>query len=256
MSAPVSRVLLLAGSGASTAIVAAALAERHPGLTLVREAPIPAHVQLRQRIRRYGLRVALGQALFRLASPLLAWRQRDRAAALRRELAPVRAPELHVVEVDSANSPAAHAAIRAAAPAVVVVCGTRILSKSTLRTAPTFVNLHAGLTPAYRGVHGGYWALVEGDRGNVGVTVHLVDPGVDTGAILGQTVVETTPADGFFTLPLLQLRAGLPLLVAAVDRLLDSAPAPMPAPPGSRSRQWSHPTLWQYLSNGIRRHVW
>jgi methionyl-tRNA formyltransferase len=36
-----------------------------------------------------------------------------------------------------------------------------------------FVNIHVGITPKYRGVHGTYWALVNNDVENSGVTVHL-----------------------------------------------------------------------------------
>ena len=43
------------------------------------------------------------------------------------------------------------------------------------------INMHAGITLRYRGVHGGYWALAEQHPEWVGTTVHLVDPGIDTG---------------------------------------------------------------------------
>ena len=48
------------------------------------------------------------------------------------------------------------------------------------------LNYHAGITPKYRGMNGGYWALATGDAGNFGATVHLVDAGVDTGGVLHQ----------------------------------------------------------------------
>ena len=54
------------------------------------------------------------------------------------------------------------------------------------------VNVHAGITPRYRGVHGGYWALAERHPEWVGTTVHLVDPGIDTGAILAQATFDVS----------------------------------------------------------------
>ena len=43
------------------------------------------------------------------------------------------------------------------------------------------VNYHSGINPAYRGINGGYFALANGEPEHFGVTLHLVDLGVDTG---------------------------------------------------------------------------
>ena len=114
--------------------------------------------------------------------------------------------------------------------------------------------MHAGITPRYRGVHGGYWALASGDAAHCGVTVHLVDAGIDTGGILAQALIRPTPVDSFVTYPLLQLAAGLPLLVDAARAGLAGTLRPLPADAASPSRLWSHPTLAQWLS-GWRRGV-
>ena len=51
-----------------------------------------------------------------------------------------------------------------------MINGTRIISKATLGCVPAvFINTHVGITPTYRGVHGGYWSLVEGERARCGV---------------------------------------------------------------------------------------
>ena len=72
------------------------------------------------------------------------------------------------------------------------------------------INIHAGVTPRYRGVHGGYWALREGRPGLAGSTVHLVDPGIDTGGILAQATFTAGDADSIATYPLLHLACGSP----------------------------------------------
>jgi methionyl-tRNA formyltransferase len=129
---------------------------------------------------------------------------------------------------------------------VVVVAGTRIIHASVLDAVPaTFLNLHAGMTPRYRGVHGGYWALAQGDPEHCGVTVHEVDRGVDTGDVVAQARIAPTERDSFATYPLLQLAAGAPLLVDAVRAALGDRLASRPAE--GPSRQWYHPTLWSYL---------
>jgi phosphoribosylglycinamide formyltransferase 1 len=87
--------------------------------------------------------------------------------------------------VPSVNSNVGRALLRKLAPYVLLVIGTRIIGNETLHAldAP-FINYHAGITPKYRGVHGAYWACVEGDTEHCGVSVHLVDTGIDTGPVL------------------------------------------------------------------------
>jgi len=137
----------------------------------------------------------------------------------------------------------------------VVVNGTRILSKRLLGCIDAvFINMHAGITPLFRGVHGGYWPLAQGQPEHCGVTVHLVDPGIDRGKVLGQALIQPTPEDNFTTYPLLQLAAGIPLMLRAVQGALDGAPETVPHPPGS-SMQWYHPTLGSYLKTFASRGV-
>ena len=103
-------------------------------------------------------------------------------------------------------------------------------------------------------MHGGYWALAAGDTENCGVTVHLIDEGIDTGGALYQVRFAPEAADNFSMYPYRQLAAALPLLAqAARDAMavtLQVRPVDLP------SRLWSHPTIWAYLGNGLRRGVW
>jgi methionyl-tRNA formyltransferase len=114
-----------------------------------------------------------------------------------------------------------------------------------------FINLHAGITPLYRGVHGGYWALAEGRPELAGTTVHLVDDGIDTGAVLAQACFRAGPADSFATYPYLHLAAGLPHLLDAVAAALRGALRPQPHP-ALPSRLRTHPTFWQYARMRLR----
>ncbi|HEX8349388.1 MAG TPA: formyl transferase, partial [Hymenobacter sp.] len=114
-----------------------------------------------------------------------------------------------------------------------------------------FLNTHAGITPLYRGVHGGYWALANNDAAHCGVSVHLVDAGIDTGGIIAQALIRPEPEDNFSTYPLLQVIAGMPLLKEAVRAALAGTIQLRPAPEGT-SRLWSHPTLAEYKANRRR----
>jgi peptidoglycan/xylan/chitin deacetylase (PgdA/CDA1 family) len=74
-------------------------------------------------------------------------------------------------------------------PWLGVAIGAPIL-KRDLYTIPQrgTVNLHKSLLPEYRGLPPGFWELYDGvDRS--GVTVHWVEDGLDTGAIVSQTEV-------------------------------------------------------------------
>jgi folate-dependent phosphoribosylglycinamide formyltransferase PurN len=216
---------------------------------VVLERPMPRLEFLRRRVKRLGLGTVLGQLAFRAGVvPLLNATSRARVAALRRtppiDERPI--PLEKVVHVESANSPEAIAALREVAPAAVVVYGTRIIAPQVLRAiAVPFLNAHTGITPRYRGAHGAYWALAEGDAAGCGVTVHLVDEGIDTGPVLGQAIIRPTRDDNFVTYPLLQVAAVLPVLSEALEHVLAGEPKVMP-PATTASRLRTHPTLWQY----------
>jgi methionyl-tRNA formyltransferase len=133
---------------------------------------------------------------------------------------------------------------------VVVVSGTGIIAKRVLALAPTFINIHCGITPRYRGVHGGFWAIYEGCPQLAGTTVHVVDPGVDTGAIIGQATIQLDPRfDTYRTLPVKQYLVGLDLMEQAVRAALDGTLAPYQRS-DLESRQWYSPTpgeYWQFV---------
>ena len=49
----------------------------------------------------------------------------------------------------------------------MILNGTRIVSKKVISSIGClFINTHCGITPKYRGVHGGYWAIYNNDLNN------------------------------------------------------------------------------------------
>jgi methionyl-tRNA formyltransferase len=76
----------------------------------------------------------------------------------------------------------------------------RILKKDILEVPRLLaVNFHASLLPAYRGKHPVFWALRNGERW-AGLTVHQIDPGIDTGDMLYQVRLRTRKDDRVETL--------------------------------------------------------
>lgn len=83
------------------------------------------------------------------------------------------------------------AAIREHAPGLIVSAGLmRILPPGFVREfSPALINTHPALLPLYPGAHAVRDALAAGAT-ETGVTVHVIDEGVDTGPVLRQARVE------------------------------------------------------------------
>jgi folate-dependent phosphoribosylglycinamide formyltransferase PurN len=252
-------VVLLSGSDAAGSVTYNFLSRELEVAQVLREQPVPKMELVRGRLRRFGLFTVLGQILFRLlVVPFLRLTSGSRIREIMREagLNDAPPPPQKITGVESVNSDQTISLLRQLQPKVVVLAGTRILSPQVLECVPArFVNLHAGITPLYRGVHGAYWALVEGKPEACGVTVHLVDAGIDTGGILAQATIAPTPRDNFATYLWLQLAAGLPLLATAV-RDAGEGRVSLQTPPAGPSKLWTHPTLtgylWRRLRDGVR----
>lgn len=253
---PEGRVALLLGAGTSSNILFHYLRRRGFHLCAVaQEDRRGALVALKSRIRRCGWRTALGQGLFRtLLVPMLAVEGRKRCRALLEQhaLDPSPIPTDAFTRVSSVNSEEAVRAVSLGNPDVVVINGTRILSKKTLaRLRVPVLNVHVGLTPEYRGCHGGYWALAQGRRTRFGVTVHLVDEGIDTGRPLRQAALSPSDEDNFTTYPTIQLATGLRLLEDALRSGLRPEEESGQAPELTASPLLYHPTAWYYLAKRL-----
>ena len=62
------------------------------------------------------------------------------------------------------------------------------------------VNLHGGLSPEYRGADCTFWALYNGEPEKVGCTLHYINAGIDTGALIAHVSPEVKPDDDELTL--------------------------------------------------------
>ena len=164
-------------------------------------------------------------------------------------------PGQTVLDVPSANSPEFLAALDRLKPAVVLLAGCRLLTRKTLAamTCPV-LNYHAGITPKYRGMNGGYWALATQNEENFGATVHLVDAGVDTGGVLHQVRGRPGPDDNIALYPLRLAALSRDICVRGVEDALEGRLAPKT--PDMPSKQWYHPTIWFYLWTGLTKSVW
>jgi len=247
-------VVLLASPGASTNILFHRLARRFSVEVLLEER-VSRWQLVRGRYRKLGLWETAGQLAFiALVQPVLGRAARARVREILREHAlddaPI--PDARVHRVATVNGDEARARLRELSPRAVVVSGTRIIGKATLSSVSApFINLHAGITPRYRGVHGGWWALAERRAELCGSTVHVVDAGIDTGDVVEQVTFAVGRDDTFATYPYLHLAAGVPALERAVEAALAGALASR-RPLTTESRLRYHPTVWRYLAARLR----
>jgi methionyl-tRNA formyltransferase len=96
-------------------------------------------------------------------------------------------------------------------------------------------NLHPGPLPEYAGLNTPSWAIYNGERRH-GVTVHWMEPGVDTGAIAYAATFDLSEADTGLSVSVRCVREGVPL----IERLLETAagdPAAIPAEQQDLSRR-------------------
>jgi folate-dependent phosphoribosylglycinamide formyltransferase PurN len=243
-------IVLLVDDSDLSRIIYHALAGEFNIEAVVRETKISRSTFLKRRLKKLGWRKVLGQIVFaKCIVPMLKRETARRRADILRQYgmdeSPI--PTEYVTDVRSVNDVEVATLLQNLSPAVVVVNGTRILEEKLLcATGGVFLNTHVGITPLYRGVHGGYWALASGDPRHFGVTIHKIDKGIDTGDIVAQASMKPDAADNFSTYPLLQIAIAIPLLKQAIRDAANSKLETRPAPAG-KSQLWSHPTAIQYL---------
>lgn len=103
-----------------------------------------------------------------------------------------------------------------------VVSGTGIIQGPLLEAyAGRLINIHTGWTPYYRGAHGGFWALYNDDLNHCGVTIHVIDRGIDTGGILLQKHVALSPDDPVVIMAWRQQRAAADSIVELIQKYIE-----------------------------------
>ncbi len=97
----------------------------------------------------------------------------------------------HCADIDSGS---ALPTIKALKPDIALsLFWSKILKPEFLEIPRRTYNLHLSFLPYNRGANPNAWAIVDGTP--AGVTIHAVDPGADTGAILAQREVPVTSID-------------------------------------------------------------
>jgi methionyl-tRNA formyltransferase len=252
------KIVLLAGKSESTLFIYNELNKRFSIKHVLLEERVSNIKFIRSRVKKFGYLKVFNQLLFQtIIVFVLKLFSQKRINEIKRKNTLISSSIPHdvLLNVDSVNSNECLAYLKSINPDLVLVNGTRIISRKILNEIPClFINSHVGITPEYRGVHGAYWALVNNDIENCGVTVHKIDEGIDTGAVIIQKKVNVTGKDNFVTYPYLQFASAIELLLEVIENF-QKGDLNFYKKESVSCNLYSHPTFTEYIYNYITKYV-
>ena len=116
-------------------------------------------------------------------------------------------------------------------PDLIVVCAYGKILPKELLEIPKFGcwNIHASLLPKYRGASPINWAILEGEK-ETGITIILMDEGLDTGPILLQKKIPILEEDNAITLAKKLSLLGKEAILEAIELHKKGILKPFPQP--------------------------
>lgn len=185
------RVVILTGSGPEhryvTNVLVDTLGDAIQAIVIA-EGDLPLRKKIRSYLRRYDSR-QLGSRAYAKLYDAITLRARRRARTYAQWLNPsgdaLESWATLVRTVPSHNGAACLELLREIEPDVIAVYGTGIIRSSVIGVPRVAIlNMHTGLSPTYRGSDTIFWPLHNEEPEWVGVTVHVLDEGIDSGPII------------------------------------------------------------------------
>lgn len=172
--------------------------------------------------------------------------QPDRAAGRGRLLTPSSVKKtalaygLAVLQPASLKAPDEVERLRGLKPDVIVVAAFGQLLPRSVLDIPPFgcLNIHPSLLPKHRGPAPIPAAILSGDE-ETGVTIMLMDPGLDTGPVLAQKAIPIEAQDTAQSLSAKLAELGAELLTQTLSLWLDHRLSPQPQ--DEENATYSHP---------------
>jgi Formyl transferase len=222
------------------------------GIVVVHEPGARLRRRIKREIQRVGVWRFLDVFAFRIYSRLFLseeyrrWREAQLAKLAARY--PEVPPSTRILETPSPNSKETEGLLRELQPDFVVARCKNIISERIFRlpSRGVFV-MHPGICPEYRNAHGCFWALVNRDIENVGMTLLKIDAGVDTGPVYGYFRCAYDERSESHLM--IQDRAVFDNLESVEDKLrrvLTGGAVPIDTS-GRKSQAWGQPWLTAYL---------
>lgn len=252
------RAVILATEGETTTMLFNTLKLHFDEVIVVLENKISKKVILKSRAKKVGWFKVFGQVLFLLTIPKILRRlskKRISEIIVSNGLSVSAIPKSNIKIINTINDEFVIDIINEVNPLTIFVNGTRIISEKIItRIHKPLINIHTGITPKYRGVHGGYWALYNNEPDLFGSTLHFIDKGIDTGGVIDQEICKVTKKDNFVTYPFLQFALGRDLLVKHISDIKNDNTI-LKQPIVKESELYYHPTLGEYLIKRALRKV-
>ena len=180
-------------------------------------------------------------------------KKRRRLILLKNNLNIGHIPKAKIISVENINQ--FRFKINPPADSIIIVNGTRILAPSLIKYIKIpMINIHTGITPLFRGVHGGFWAMASGNLELFGTTIHKIDKGIDTGKVILQKTTNPLKMDNYSTYYLLQYAIILPELIEILKIYSQNQTLQEVKPLTLESKIWSHPTICQWIRYSLNKH--
>ncbi len=154
------------------------------------------------------------------------------------------------------NDSRSETALRAAQPDVIAFTGGGLIRANILGVPRLgVINCHMGILPQYRGMDVVEWPILQASGGQppIGLTLHFMDRGVDTGPILLQQRLDLRPGD---SIPAIRQRlepAMVQLMLEGIRGLRDDTITPAPQEPLAGHQYFvMHPRLKAAAAGNLR----
>lgn len=225
-----------------------------PGLTdilvcrkIVSSQPRDVARRFRKNVARHGL-LFIPYRLGLVALGLLA--RPFRGAVHSAAAAPI--PQtVEVIEALDIHAPEVLERVRRFDADLGISLGAPILKASLFRLPRRgTINLHSGRVPDFRGAPPAFWELVHGAT-TIGATVHWMDEGLDTGAVIAAAEAPIYPHDRLADVEARAGELGTLMLETALHRLA-AGEAPVQPQPAAGGATHRFPTLRQRAALGGR----
>ncbi len=166
------------------------------------------------------------------------------------------------VKPDALNTDETVAFLKTQRADVLLVYGTNLIKPPLLDAFEgRMINMHLGLSPYYRGTATNFYPLVNDEPEFVGATIHLIDAGIDSGAIIHQARPEIVADDTPHTVGCKAIIAGVAKIIQSLAEyeagIMPAVPQwPIETPRLYRRRDY-HPShvvnLYDMLADGLFR---
>jgi len=118
------------------------------------------------------------------------------------------------------NSPELREFLKPMKPDIIAVLGSSVIREEMISLpSVAMINIHSGLSPYYRGTWSYGWPIVNREPEYIGVSVHHVNAGIDTGDIIYQTKPLLEKDDDLNAIFLKVIAEGIELMVKSIEEI-------------------------------------